>query len=196
PVPPPGSVRYGTTAAASLYPSNATIADLGRTQGALFGYVHPFDAVPDFSRPGEPAPYPLPGFEGGDPVEVPIDVALGKVDFYEAVGLSHHEPTSTIWYRLLNCGFRITAGAGTEALTNYASLRWPGVMNRVFVNTGPGPLDMASFLEGLKAGRTLATNGPLVELKMRRTSTSGEWSGPGDEIALPSGTHTLQARVS
>jgi hypothetical protein len=192
----PDYVGYVNTAAASLFPSNATISDLGRAQGALLGYVHPFDAVPDFSRPGEPAPYPIPGFEGGDPVEVPIDVALGKVDFYEAVGLSHHDPTSTVWYRLLNCGFRIPAGAGTDAMTNYASLRGPVGMNRVFVNTGPGPLDMGKFLEGLKAGRTFATNGPLVELKIRRRSPSDEWHGPGDEMNLATGTHALEASVS
>ncbi len=192
----PGYVGYVNTAAASLYPSNATISDLGRAQGALFGYVHPFDALPDFSQPGEPAPYPIRGFEGGDPIEVPIDVALGKVDFYEAVGLSHHEPTSAIWYRLLNCGFRIPAGAGTDAMTNYSSLRGPVGMNRVFVKTGPGPLEEKRFLEGLKAGRTFATNGPLVELSLRRTSPNGPWSEPGDEIALPAGTHTLEARVS
>jgi hypothetical protein len=81
-------------------------------------------------------------------------------------------------------------------MTNYASLRGPVGMNRVFVNTGPGPLDMGKFLEGLKAGRTIATNGPLVELTLRQRSPSGPWREPGDEISLPAGTHALEARIS
>ena len=80
--------------------------------------------------------YPLPGFEPGDPIGLPIDVALGKVDFYEAVGLSDHRATNALWYRLLNCGFRLPAGAGTDAMTNFASLRGPVGMNRVFVKSG------------------------------------------------------------
>jgi TolB protein len=186
---------YVNTAAASLHPSSVAVSDLARAQGALVGYVHPFDSVPDPTRAGDPAAYPIPGFEGGDPVALPVDAALGKVDFYEAVGLSAPLPTSSVWYRLLNCGFRIPAGAGTDAMTNYSSLRGPVGMNRVFVNTG-GPLEMGSFLEGLKAGRTFATNGPLVELNIRRGSTSGPWSQPGAEISLPAGSHTLEARVS
>jgi hypothetical protein len=81
-------------------------------------------------------------------------------------------------------------------MTNYASLRGPVGMNRVFVKTGPGPLDMGRFLEGLKAGRTFATNGPLVELAMREKAATGAWREPGDEISLPAGTHALEARVS
>jgi hypothetical protein len=127
-------------------------------------------------------------------VALPIDVALGKVDFYEAVGLSAHLPTSAVWYRLLNCGFRIPAGAGTDAMTNYSSLRGPVGMNRVFVKSGDA-LDMGRFLDGLKAGRTFATNGPLVEFEMRRSGASGPFE-PGDDITLPAGSHTLEARVS
>ena len=159
------------------------------------GYVHPFDSVPDPSRAGDAAAYPLPGFESGDPIGLPVDVALGKVDFYEAVGLSDHRATNAVWYRLLNCGFRIPAGAGTDAMTNYASLRGPVGLNRVFVKTG-GPLDFDRFLAGLKAGRSMATNGPLVELALRPRGSSGPWSEPGDELELPAGRHALEARVS
>jgi hypothetical protein len=157
--------------------------------------VHPFDHAPDPSRGGDPAAYPVAGFESGDPIGLPIDVALGGVDFYEAVGLSDHKATSAVWYRLLNCGFRLPAGAGTDAMTNFASLRGPVGQNRVFVKTG-GPLDVGRFLEGLKAGRSMATNGPLVELALRAHGSRGGWSEPGDELALPAGRHALEARVS
>ena len=190
----PDYAGYAGTAAASLDPANAKVADLARAQGALVGYVHPFDDVPDPTRAGDPAAYPLPGFAAGDPIGLPVDVALDKVDFYEAVGLSDHRATNAVWYRLLNCGFRIPAGAGTDAMTNFASLRGPVGMNRVFVNTG-GPLDFEGFLAGLKSGRSMATNGPLVELALR-PGAHGPWSEPGDTLKLPPGRHTLEARVS
>ena len=190
----PDYAGYAGTAAWSLHPTNARVADLARAQGALVGYVHPFDNAPDPSRAGDVSGYPLPGFEPGDPIGLPIDVALGKVDFYEAVGLSDHRATNALWYRLLNCGFRLPAGAGTDAMTNFASLRGPVGMNRVFVKTG-GPLDEAAFLAGLKAGRSMATNGPLVELALRPRGSSGPWSEPGDELALAAGRHALEAKV-
>jgi hypothetical protein len=189
----PGYVGYANTAAASLHPMNATVADLARAQGALMGYVHPFDARPDFVKEPPPNPNAVPGFFPGDPVELPIDVALGKVDYYEAVSISDHLSTSEVWYRLLNSGFRIAAAAGTDAMANYASLRGPVGMNRVFAKV-EGPLEHAAFLAAIKAGRTMATNGPLVELAVR--ASGGSWMEPGGEIALPAGKHRLEARVS
>ena len=44
--------------------------------------------------------------------------------------------TAKVWYQLLNCGFRLPAGAGTDAMANFASLRGPVGMNRVFVKSG------------------------------------------------------------
>jgi hypothetical protein len=189
----PGYVGYANTAAASLHPMNATVADLGRAQGALFGYVHPFDEAPDFAKEAAPNPNAVPGFGPGDPVELPVDVALDKVDYYEAVGFSGHVGTNDVWYRLLNCGFRIPAAAGTDAMANYASLRGPVGMNRVYAKVD-GPLDHDRFLAAIKAGRTMATNGPLVELALR--APGGEWTEAGGEISLPPGQQKLEARVS
>ena len=42
----PGYAGYPNTAAASLYPSNADVADLAHANGALVGYVHPFEEDP------------------------------------------------------------------------------------------------------------------------------------------------------
>ncbi len=189
----PGYVGYANTAASSLHPMNASIADLARAQGALLGYVHPFDARPDFTASTPPAANAVSGFLPGDPVELPIDVALGKVDYYEAVSISDHLSTSDVWYRLLNAGFRLPVAAGTDAMANYASLRGPVGMNRVFAKV-EGPLQHDAFLAAIKAGRTMATNGPLVELAVR--APGGAWTEPGGEIGLPAGKHRLEARVS
>ena len=180
----PAYAAYVNTAAASLHPANATIADLARAQGALVGYVHPFDTEPDPTDVKTPLTN-----------ELPADVALGKVDYYEVVGFSDHRATERVWHRLLNCGFRIPAGAGTDAMTNFASLRGPVGLNRVYVKSGP-QLDLARWSEALKAGRTFATNGPLLDFALRPARGGGAWREPGDELVLPRGQHRLEARVS
>ncbi len=173
----PNYAGYANTAAASLYPDNATIADLSRAQGGVSGYVHPFDP-----------PMPDPG--SADPLTngLPVDVALGKVDYMEVMGFSDHRTTAEVWYRLLNSGFRIPAGAGTDAMANFASLRGPIGMNRVFVRSGPR-LVYRGWLAALKAGRTFVSNGPLLEFTL-----SGRQIG--DELVLPAGVHQVVARVS
>lgn len=171
----PNYAGYVNTAAASLYPDNAAVADLTRAQGGVTGYVHPFDLPVDPERAAS-LTYALP-----------VDVALGKVDYLEVVGFSDHLVTAEIWYRLLNTGFRIAAAAGTDAMANFASLRGPVGMNRVFVRAGP-TLEYRAWLAALKAGRTFVTNGPLVGL----TIASRE---PGDTLSLPAGPHALGVRV-
>jgi Tol biopolymer transport system component len=173
----PEYAGYPNTAASSLALTNATVADLGHAEGALVGYVHPFDTKPD------PADTTAPLF-----YELPVDVALGKVDYLEVMGYSDHLITSEIWYRLLNCGFRLPAAAGTDAFPNFASLRGPPGLVRVFVQSG-AKLDHKSWLAGLKAGRTFVTNAPLLEF-----SLSGH--AIGDEIRLAPGSHRFTARVS
>ncbi|MEZ5929252.1 MAG: hypothetical protein R3C55_12340 [Parvularculaceae bacterium] len=70
---------------------------------------------------------------------LPVDVALGKVDYLEVVGFSDHRVTSEVWSRLLNCGFRVAAAGGTDAMTNYASMRGPIGLNRTYVKLRNAP---------------------------------------------------------
>jgi TolB protein len=183
----PGYSSYANTPVASPYPHNAAVFDLAHAQKALTGYVHPFDTRPDPYKMDEPLSY-----------EMPADAVLGKMDYFEVMGFSDHLITSEIWYRLLNCGLRIPAGAGTDAMANYASLRGPVGLVRVFVQTGPR-FDHPNFLAGLKAGRTFVTNAPLLDFGARAGASSaggGEgFRGPGSEIRLSAGKHTLEARV-
>jgi TolB protein len=162
----PEYVGYPNTAAASLYPTNADVADLAHAQGALFGYVHPFDTQPDPADTTQRLTY-----------ELPVDAALGKVDYVEVMGYSDHLITSGIWYRLLNCGIRLPAGAGTDAFPNFAALRGPPGLVRVFVRSGT-KLDRRGWIAGLKAGRTFVTNAPLLEFTLGGHEI-------GDEIRLP-----------
>lgn len=172
----PGYAAYANTPAASLYPANANVFDLAHAQGAITGFVHPFDEPPN---PEDTVTRVTS--------ELPVDVALGKMDYMEIVAFSDHRSTADVWYRLLNCGFRIPAGAGTDAMTNYASLRGPVGMNRVYVHTGT-TLDHARWMRAIKAGRTFATNGPLLSLTVNGKE-------PGDEVKLPLDNHGISVRV-
>jgi len=162
----PGYAGYPNTAAASLYPMNADVADIAHSRGALVGYVHPFDDYPQpVSKPRETLTN-----------ELPVDVALGKVDYMEILGFSDHRSTAHVWYQLLNLGFRIPAAGGTDAMADYSSLRGPVGMNRVYARlpaTAPGErataagepapaLDERQWMAALEAGRSFATNGPLL----------------------------------
>ena len=148
----PDFSAYQHTALASPYPHNGVVSDLAHAQGALVGYVHPFDWDID------------PPKEKSLTNELPADVAHGKVDYMEIVGFSDHKSTASIWYRLLNLGFKVPAGAGTDAMANYASLRGPVGMNRVFVETND--LSPEAIKAALKESRTFASNGPLLGLEV------------------------------
>ena len=153
----PGYAGYPNTAAASLYPMNADVYDMAHAQGALVGAVHPFDVVPD--------PFVKPAQRITD--ELPVDVALGKLDYMEIVGFSDHKATAEVWYKLLNLGFRIPAGGGTDATTNYAApIRGQIGFDRVYVWMPDYALSVDTFLVELKLGRTFATNGPLIEFTL------------------------------
>jgi TolB protein len=173
----PGYSGYANTAAASLYPTNAAIMDLAHAQGGVTGYVHPFDSYPDPSDSTKAITN-----------ELPVDVALGKVDYYEALGfVDDYQATARVWYQLLNCGFRLPAGAGTDAMANFASLRGPVGMNRVFAQSG-APLTHRRWLAALKAGRSFATNGPLLDFTL-----GGK--GLGEDVTLPAGGEELVANI-
>lgn len=158
----PGYAGYANTAAASLYPANANVADMAHAQGALVGYVHPYDSVPEPAKP--------------DPLtsELPADVALGKVDYIEVLGFSDHKSTAEVWYKLLNCGFRLPTAAGTDFMGNYASLRGPVGLNRAYAEVPAGPLKIEPWLASIKAGRTFATNGPLLRFSLGGVGIGGE----------------------
>lgn len=169
----PGYAAYPNTAAASLYPTNADIADLAHAQGALVGYVHPFDTFPN---PADPAPLTD---------ELPVDVALGKVDYMEILGFSDHKSTAAVWYKLLNCGFHIPTGAGTDAMANFASLRGPVGLNRVYVQVPAGHTAIRPFLDALRRGHTFATNGPLLRFSLGDQPIGGE-------LKLPAGNSQVR----
>ena len=159
----PDYTSYRHTAFESPWPHNGAIADLAHAQGGLVGYVHVADSPID------------PPKEKTLSYELPADVAMGKVDYIEVMGFSDHHITAGIWYRLLNLGFRVPAGAGTDAMANYASLRGPIGLVRVFLDTR-GERTPAALRDALKSGHSFVSNGPLVGLAI-------DGHHPGDTLA-------------
>jgi TolB protein len=172
----PGYAGYPNTAAASLYPMNADVYDMAHARGALVGAVHPFDEVPD--------PFANPPEKIMD--ELPVDVALGKLDYMEIMGFSDHRSTAAVWYRLLNLGYRIPAGAGTDATADYAApIRGHVGFDRVYVRVAELPPTVESWKEGLRQGRTFATNGPLLEFTLGGRQVGDELKFDSVQAAVP-----------
>ncbi len=162
----PDYAAYRHTALASPWPNNGAISDLAHAQGALVGYVH----IADF--PIDPPKEKVLSYE------LPATVAHGKVDYLEVMGFSDHHITAGIWYRLLNLGFRLPAGAGTDAMANYASLRGPIGLVRVFLETD-GERTPKALIAALKSGRTFVSNGPLLGLEVDGQRPGGSLAGAG-----------------
>ncbi|WP_321391834.1 CehA/McbA family metallohydrolase [Emcibacter sp.] len=177
----PDFASYRHTAMASPYPSNGVVTDLAHAQGAVVGYVHPFDAVPD------------PSAEGRLSHSLPVDVVNGKTDFLEVVSFANHQETAAVWYKFLNLGYRLTAGAGTDAMTNYASLRGPVGLNRAYLQAEANNPD--SLKEAIRLGHGYVTNGPNLGLLVKGEDLAA-LVGPGHEIAFPEQGGTIKVQLS
>jgi hypothetical protein len=79
------------------------------------------------------------------------------------------------YYRLLNCGLRLAAGAGSAT----GAKDTPVGYNRAYVRAGAKPT-LPQFLSAWRAGRNFVTNGPMLFLKVDEHQ-------PGDVISLGAG---------
>ncbi len=129
-------------------PTNADIADQVHLQGGHVNYTHPAQNPKD--------PYGT----AYSAKSLPVDVALGRIDSLDVN--AGFEATVPLWYRLLNCGFRLPASAGTDCFLNRIRSRLPG-SDRAYVKLD-GRLSYDAWVKGLKAGRSFVTNGPMLEL--------------------------------
>jgi TolB protein len=72
--------------------------------------------------------------------------------------------TAEAWYRLLNVGAQVTPSAGTDAMVDFFRTMAIGT-TRVYVDVA-GDVTMPRYLEGLRAGRSFVTNGPLLRFRV------------------------------
>ena len=139
---------FPNTPYAEDYPANYTQAEAARKQDAAVTYVHPASA-PDFD-----------GLGGAGAKELPVDLALGQVDAMDVVSNVDEIASMKLWYRLLNCGFRLAISAGTDSFTNVSDHYTPGG-GRVYVHSG-NPLRYEDWVRAYKLGHSFATNGPVI----------------------------------
>jgi len=166
----PAFTGFRDTRNADDYPPNYAQAKAAQEQGGAVTYAHPGYA---------------PTFEGASMKEMPVDLALGQIDAMDVASNNPEEVAMEMWYRLLNCGFRVGISAGTDSFTNVADHYTPGG-HRVYAHLA-GPNRYEDWLAAYKRGRTFATNGPMIFLKV-------EGREPGDEVKLPAGPR--EVRVS
>ncbi len=139
-------------------PTNADQAGRTRAQGGTTSYTHPANDPED--------PYHTAYSAKG----LPVDVALGRVDTLDVMGFGY-EASVPLWYRLLNCGFRVPATAGTDCFLNRINSSPPG-WGRCYVNL-PNGLEYKAWIEGQRVGRSFVSNGPMLELTVG-DATSGD----------------------
>jgi TolB protein len=145
------------------YPPNHTIAKRVQEMGGVVSYAHPTSRVgilvgPHFAR------------------EFPIDLALGVINGLDVVSNMDEDAATFLYYRVLNCGLRCTASAGTDTQMDVADNSSISGGGKVYVKLEP-PLTYAKWIEGYRAGRTFASNGPLLLLTV-------DGKDPGSEIKL------------
>lgn len=113
----------------------------------------------------------------GSGMESPVAAALGLMNAYN-VGDGLDADYSR-YYGLLNSGLAIPVSTGTDW--------WIYDHNRVFVKT-EGAFTYDSWIAGIRAGRTMVSNGPLLEL-----TVNGQ--GPGATVQTAAGHVKVVAEV-
>jgi hypothetical protein len=124
--------------------------DLGRKAGGTVGYAHFRE------RPRRTTLF--------------MDLALGRLHFLELFqfGVLAAEP----WYELLNAGFQITGIAGSDFPVYLSRLkpypRWVPLLGpeRALVKAGRTTDLYEAWADGVRAGKVILSNGPIVELSV------------------------------
>jgi TolB protein len=163
------------------FPLNTMSAMEARRQGGFVSYVHPIGGtlndVFDTSLGAK---------------ESPLTAALGAMDAIDI--LPFGEAAYDMWYRFLNCGFRIMPGAGTDVFTN-----WRGINNipggsRQYVEVGSA-MSWDRWLARYREGRVFVTNGPLVSFQVNGQPAGAEIRVPAGQPLLARVTAEVTARV-
>ena len=101
-------------------------------------------------------------------------LAAGESNAAVGDGLFHR--TNALYYRFLNCGFRLGVSGGSAIGVK----AMPTGHHRVYAHI-EGPITATKMWESIKAGRTFATTGPMLTL-------SANGNGIGSTISIDSGS--------
>lgn len=122
------------------------------------------------------AHFPLPY------AEIATDIVTKRIDGVElqvfAPGLDN--PSVMEWYRFLNCGYRLPVLGGTDKMSSGVPVGAVRTYARLDPSRAP---TFQAWSEAIRAGRTFATSGPVIEFAV-------DGHEAGDVLGLPaSGGH-------
>jgi hypothetical protein len=172
------------------WPPNSVALDELRSLDATVGYCHP--VLAEFGEDGATDRFFMMP-RSTECRELVADAALGLVDSIDLVAPTSNEGAAYLYHRLLSCGIRLAATAGTDAFLSFSRTTPhsnPPGWGRVYANVGDTPLTVDSYKAAIRAGRTLVTNGPWIDLSI-------DGHGPGSTLDVGSGERvSVTARVS
>jgi hypothetical protein len=182
-------VRYQTGHAGSEHPQdwppNATACEDLRGRGATIGYTHPVLSPLSDGSPADAFVSP----HSTEARELVADAALGLVDSVDLLGPNDPDGTTVLYHHLLSCGLRLAATVGTDVFLSHSRSSFfsnPPGWGRVYADLGTESLSATSWQAAVRGGRTFATNGPWLELRVNER-------GPG---SLVNATRGMIVRVS
>ena len=147
--------------------SNASPLRFARANGGLNTYVHPVSVSDPFPAGAEPT---------GIPLELVPDALAGDIDTIELACLWSDElGTAELWYKLLNLGLPIMPSGGSDTMHNFHRTMAVGA-TRVYAKP-TGSLEMGSFLNAVREGRSFVTNGPMIEFTVGGVGPGGTVPG-------------------
>jgi len=154
------------------YPLFSQVCDWTHDQGGIAGWAH-----------------------GGALIKLaeslPVEAALGKLDFVEGIQFNNFMGFY-FWYRLLNCGLKLSITGGSD-FPFLSTILAPWYINlgqdRTYVYTGDKKkFTYDSYIEGMRKGFSFATNGPLLFFEVNGR-------GPGHTLKIPSGKNKVRIRA-
>jgi hypothetical protein len=120
------------------------VCDRAHEQGGITGWAHGATMIKLFDS-------------------LPMEAALGKLDFVENIQFNMFYG-SVFWYRLLNCGIRLTCVGGSDFPFGAVMLApwYPNLgLDRTYAQV-EGEFTYKGWIEGIRRGNTFATNGPML----------------------------------
>lgn len=110
--------------------------------------------------------------------EDPVPILKGLVDALEI--WPHGFPVQE-WYRYLNCGYRVAVASGTDKMSAGTALG--NLRTYARIDTGE-PFTYENWASAVRAGRTISTNGPLIDLTVEGREIGSSIQLPPDGGAM------------
>jgi hypothetical protein len=161
-------VLLGLTEAHKIWDeSSYKILELAKKQDAICGFAHMQylnDQIPD-------------SLNCCTPVDFPVEAALGTIDFVSE-DCNGGDAAVNAYYKLLNCGFKISLAAGTDYPCNGGDP--PGTL-LTYVHINDGQLSYRKWIECIKKGNTVVSRNGHAEFLDLNVNDS---LIPGDELQI------------